>query len=254
MALRAKPTVSAVVITFNEEHRLRGCLESLGWVDEIVVVDAESRDRTVEIAKAFTERVFVRPWPGFPAQRNFGIAHTTGEWIVVLDADERVTADARSEISAWLRRPEADRYAAAKVPRRNFFFGRWLRFGGAYPDLQWRVFRNGKIRYDEQTLDTPVIDGPWTVLTHAFDHVTGETLADRIRKIQRETDYKARERLADKRRVSWFDLFVRPLATFFKIYVVKQGFRDGVEGLLYSVLAGFYTYVRYVKLWELVRG
>ncbi|MBI3608035.1 MAG: glycosyltransferase family 2 protein [Nitrospirae bacterium] len=254
MVLRAKPTVSAVVITFNEEQNVGGCLESLRWVDDLVVVDSESRDGTVAVARKFTDKVFVRPWPGFAAQRNFGMAQTTGDWIVILDADERVTREAEREITRWLATPEAERVNAAQVPRRNYFFGRWLRFGGAYPDLQWRLFRNGKIRYDEHTLDTPIIDGPATVLTQPFDHFTGQTLADRIRKIQRETDYKARERLTDKRTVFWSDLLFRPLATFLKVYVVKQGFRDGIEGLLYSALAGFYTYVRYVKLWELVRG
>ncbi len=254
MASKDRPTVSAVVITYNEEKNIRSCLESLQWVDEIIVVDSESRDATVDIAHAFTDRIFIRPWPGFPAQRNFGISQATGEWILILDADERVSPEAKEEISDWLSGPEAARCAAAQVPRRNFFFGKWLRFGGAYPDLQWRLFRRGKIRYDEQSLDTPLIDGPCARLSSPFDHYTGERIADRIRKIYRETDHKARERLTRKRRVYWYDLLFRPAAAFFKTYILRQGFRDGIEGYLYGALIGFYTFVRYVKLWDLTRG
>ncbi|MFY9270194.1 MAG: glycosyltransferase family 2 protein, partial [Candidatus Manganitrophaceae bacterium] len=138
MASRGRATISAVVITYNEEGNIRGCLESLRWVDEIVLVDSQSSDRTVSIAREFTDRIFVRifvrPWPGFPAQRNFGIAQATGEWILILDADERVTPEAQREIATWLASPESQEYAAAQVPRRNYFFGKWLRFGGAYPD------------------------------------------------------------------------------------------------------------------------
>jgi len=105
------PKISGLVITFNEERHIRKCLQSLSWVDEIIVVDSESSDRTVDIAKEFTEQVFIRPWPGFPAQRNFGISKATGQWILILDADERITNEARQEIATLLTSPEANHYA-----------------------------------------------------------------------------------------------------------------------------------------------
>ena len=255
MVLKGRPPVSAVVITYNEEGNIQRCLESLHWVDEIVLVDSESKDKTVEIAREFTDRIFSRRWPGsFSSQRNFGMAQAKGDWVLILDADERVTPEAQKEISTWLKSLEAMSYAAAQVPRRNFFFGKWLRFGEAYPDLQWRLLKKGKVCYDEQTSDTALIDGPCKLLSEPFDHFTGDGIADRIRKSWRDADYKAKEMLVAKRNAHWSDILFRPVATFIKIYLIKQGFRDGMEGYLYSALASFYTFIRYVKLWVLARG
>ena len=247
------PKISGLVITLNEERHIRKCLESLSWVDEIIVVDSESSDRTVDIAKEFTELVFIRPWPGFPVQRNFGISQATGQWILVLDADERIPPEARHEILTWLKSSEADDYAAALVPRKNFFFGRWIQYGGAYPDPQYRIFRKGKVRYDAATLDTPLVSGATKLLTNPFTHLTGDTVADRVRKISRETNYKARILLERKARVSGVDMFFRPMVNFIKFYILKQGFRDGTEGYIQSGLASLHTFLRYAKYFELVR-
>ncbi len=247
-----QPKISAMVITFNEERFLRDCLVSLDWVNEIVVIDAESQDGTVAIAKEFTDRVFIRPWTGFPEQRNFGIEQASYQWVLVLDADERVTPESKEEITTWLLDPEAEKYAAFLVPRRNFFFGKWIRFGGAYPDPQYRIFQKEKIRYDANTLDTPHIDGPTKLLVQPFDHVTGETVKDRIRKINRETNFKARMLLTQKERISWSDLFFRPIINFLNFFLFKQGFRDGIEGFIYSGLASFHTFLRYAKCLEIM--
>jgi glycosyltransferase involved in cell wall biosynthesis len=247
------PKISGLVITLNEERHIRKCLESLSWVDEIIVVDSESRDQTVAIAKEFTELVYIRPWPGFPVQRNFGISKATGQWILVLDADERIPHEARQEILTWLESSEADDYAAALVPRKNFFFGKWIQYGGAYPDPQYRIFRKGKVRYDEATLDTPLVSGPIKNLTNPFDHLTGETVADRVRKISRETNYKARTLLERSARASWVDILFRPIVNFVKFYILKQGFRDGIEGYIQSGFASFHTFLRYAKYFEILR-
>jgi len=253
--MHVRPTISAVIITYNEERRIRECLESIRWVDEIVLVDSESSDRSAAIARALGARVFTRRWPGcFSAQRNFGLAKATGEWVLILDADERVTPDGRREIEAWLERSEARSYVVAQVPRRNYFFGRWMRFGGAYPDYQWRLLRRGQVSYDEGTSDTPIFDGPSKLLSQPIDHFTGDSLSERIHKAHRDADYRARELAALRRRSSWFDLVVRPVAAFFKVYGTKRGFLDGIEGLLYAVLVSFSTFIRYTRLWELTRG
>lgn len=246
------PKISGLVITCNEERHIRECLESLSWVDEMIVVDSESSDRTIDIAKEFTELVFIQPWPGFPMQRNFGMGKATGQWILILDADERITHEARQEIVTWLTSSEANEYAAALVPRKNFFFGKWIRYGGAYPDPQYRIFRKGKVQYDEATLDTPLVNGATKLLANPFDHLTGETVADRVRKISRESHYKARMLLERKSRVSWIDVLFRPIVNFMKFYVLKQGFRDGIEGYIYSGFASLHTFLRYVRCIELI--
>src|SRR5204862_5525407 len=129
------------LVTRNEEERLRACLESVAWADEIVVVDAESDDKTATIAREFTDRVVVRPWPGYAAQKNTALDLATGDWTLSLDADEIVSAELAADIARVLEADgPADGYA---VPRRNIFWGRWVRHGGLYPDWQVRLFRLG---------------------------------------------------------------------------------------------------------------
>lgn len=246
-----QPTISALIITLNEERYIRDCLSSVAWVDEIIVVDAQSTDQTITIAKEFTPHIFTRAWNGFPAQRNFGLSQTTKEWVLILDADERITREGRAEITTWLGSSEAHDYAAALIPRKNFFFGKWIRFGGAYPDPQYRLFKKGNVRYDEQSLDTPIIDGAVKHFTQPLEHLTGERVADRTRKIGRETTHKARMMLKKKERVTSLDLLVRPFINFVKCYILKQGFRDGVEGLICSGLATSHTFLRYAKRAEI---
>ncbi len=134
-------TVSAVVITKDEERNIAACLESLKWSDEIIVVDACSTDRTVDIAKGFTDRVYVRPWPGYGPQKNFAIDQAHATWILVLDADERVTDELQDEIRQVLQAGPSPELAGFEVPRRNYFYGQWIRGGGIYPDYQLRLFR-----------------------------------------------------------------------------------------------------------------
>ena len=126
---RERPRLCAIVITKNEEQNIQGCLESVRWADEIVVVDAESVDRTVQTARRYTDKVFVRSWPGFGPQKNFAMDQTTAEWILVVDADERVTDTLQQEIRRVLQAGPASDVAGFEIPRRNFFYGRWIRGG-----------------------------------------------------------------------------------------------------------------------------
>ena len=124
--------LSVVVVTLNEEDRIRACLESVAWADELIVVDAESYDKTAAIARELTDQVFVRPWPGFAAQKNFALTHARGDWILSLDADEVVSVPLREEITAIVERGGV--HTGYAIPRRNVFWGRWIRHGGLYPD------------------------------------------------------------------------------------------------------------------------
>lgn len=138
-------TVACIVITKNEERNIADCLASARWADELIVVDAESADKTVELARASGAKVFVRPWPGFGLQKNFGMAQASSDWILVLDADERVTEDLRDEVRACLGRWQPGAPLAYRIPRRNFFYGAWVRRAGVYPDYQVRLFRRGPL-------------------------------------------------------------------------------------------------------------
>src|SRR5262249_21911336 len=172
-----RPRLSAVVIALNEEARLRACLESVAWADEIVVVDAQAQDQTVQIARAFTEHVLVRPWPGFATQKNFALEQANGDWLLSLDADEEASAELRDEIAKVLADAgAADGYA---VPRRNVFLGQWIRHGGLYPDWQVRLFRRGRGHFVDRDVHESVEgDGPVVPLSGHLVHRSYEGGSD----------------------------------------------------------------------------
>lgn len=243
--------VSAVIITLNEERTIGPCLDSLRWVDEIVVVDAGSNDGTVNVARAAGALVWSRDWTGFGAQKNFAFDQARGEWLLVVDADERVSAALASEILALLKAGTLPAHTAYDVPRRNYFFGRWLRWGGAYPDRQIRLVRRGRGRYNDLPLhEHLLVDGTIGHLSGYLVHVASRTVADRLAKLNHYSDSVAIATLRKRKQVAWWDLVFRPAVVFVKLYILKQGFRDGLHGLVYAGLASFYTFTRYVKAWE----
>ncbi len=243
-------TVSAVVITKDEERNIAACLESLKWSDEIIVVDACSTDRTVDIAKGFTDRVYVRPWPGYGPQKNFGMAQATAEWILIVDADERVSAPLRQEILAVLR--EGSRAVGYRLPRRNFYYGRWIRAAGQYPDLQLRLVRRGKGRYNDLPVHEHLeVVGPIEDLRGHLDHHTHPSVLSHKNKIDRYSTLAAYARIrAGKLDVSWYHLLLNPLWTFLKVYLLRGGYRDGLPGLLVSGFSAAHVLLKYVKIWE----
>jgi glycosyltransferase involved in cell wall biosynthesis len=246
------PRLSAVVVTLDEEERLRTCLESVAWADEIVVVDAESRDKTAQIAREFTDRVFVRPWPGFAAQKNFALAQATGDWLLSIDADEEVSEALREEIGPVIRDPAAcDGYA---VPRRNLFMGQWIRHGGLYPDWQVRLFRRGRGRFVARDVHESVqVDGTVGRLRGHLAHRSYRDVTDFFERAQRYSTLAAEEQLRQGRGVRARDLLVRPLGRFLSMYVAHRGFLDGRKGLLLAALYAYYVFMRTAKVWEVAR-
>lgn len=246
-------TVAAVIITKDEERNIEACLDSVRWADEVVVVDACSADRTAELARARGARVFVRPWPGYGPQKNFGIEQATADWILIVDADERVTEGLREAIVRVLAEgPPAD-LAGYEVPRRNFFYGRWLRGGGAYPDYQLRLFRRKSGRYDEVLLHEHLqLDGRTARLAEPLDHHSMPDIREHVRKIVRYTTLGAREKLKRRSRVTAADLLGSHLATIARIYLWRGGWRDGVPGLIFALFSGMHTFVKYAKVYEML--
>lgn len=243
--------LSVVVITKNEQENIRGCLETVRWADEIIVVDAESSDETVSHARDYTPHIFVRPWPGFGPQKNFGMEKVAGDWILLIDADERVPPELREEILRMAQEspPEVTAY---RIPRRNYFYGKWVRWGGAYPDYQIRLLRKGAGRYNDVAVhENLLITGSVGTLHQPLDHWTERTIADHFKKFDLYTTLASEERAKTRKTVWWGDFVFNPLATFFKMYMAKQGFREGIHGLILSVLASYYTFAKYTKLWEM---
>jgi glycosyltransferase involved in cell wall biosynthesis len=242
--------LSVVVVTRNEEERIRACLESASWADELIVVDAESSDKTSTIARELTDHVFVRPWPGFAAQKNFGLERAHGDWILSLDADEIVSAELRREIAAIL--DDGGPHAGYAIPRRNVFWGRWIRHGGLYPDWQLRLFRRGRGWFGGRTVHESVtVDGSVGRLTGHLEHRSYRDVADFLERADRYSTLAAGEWLAAGGRARPFvDLVMRPAGRFLAMYVARAGFLDGWRGFLLAVLYAYYVLMRSAKVWE----
>ncbi|MDP2382606.1 MAG: glycosyltransferase family 2 protein [Nitrospirota bacterium] len=248
------PTLACVVITKNEEANILDCLRSAQWANELIVVDAESRDRTVELARGAGAQVFVRPWPGFGLQKNFGMAQASSGWVLILDADERVTEELCAEVKVCLERWRTGAPVAYRIPRRNFFYGAWVRWGGVYPDYQVRLFRRGLAQYNDVAVhENLLVEGEVGTLVGHLDHYTERRIQDHFKKFGLYTTLAAQEKAKKVRLVRWVDLVFRPLVVLGKTYVLKQGFRDGVRGLIVCVFASMYTFVKYAKLWDVTR-
>ena len=245
-------TIGCIIITKNEEANIQDCLSSVAWTSERIVVDAESSDRTADLARDAGARVIVRPWPGFGAQKNHGIDEAASEWILIVDADERIPAPLQSEILSRVAAWKIGDPVAYEIARKNYFYGAWVRYGGVYPDYQIRLFRRGHARYNEAPVhENLIVQGVVGTLTNPMDHFTERRIRDHFRKFGLYTTLAAEDKGRTVHAVHASDLIFRPLIVFVKTYLLKQGFRDGVRGFIVSVFAGMYTFVKYAKLWRM---
>jgi glycosyltransferase involved in cell wall biosynthesis len=248
------PSLACVIITKNEEANIQDCLASVSWATERIVVDAESSDRTADLSRAAGARVIVRPWPGFGAQKNFGMEQVSSDWVLILDADERVSRPLQAEILSRIDQWQEGEPVAYEIPRKNFFYGAWVRHAGVYPDYQIRLVRRGSAKYNDVPVhENLLVKGPIGKLATPFDHYTERRIRDHFRKFGLYTTLAAHEKSQTVQAVHARDLLFRPLVVFFKSYVLKQGFRDGVRGLIVCVFASMYTFVKYAKLWDMTR-
>lgn len=246
----AKPRLSVYVIAYNEADKIEAALASVTWADEIVVADSYSTDATAEIARRFTDRVIQVPFSGFGKLRNDVLGALTGDWIFSLDADERCTTAAADEIRRVIGTPEAaDAYL---VPRRNYFFGRWIRHSGWYPDYrQPQLFRRGKLRYtDDAVHETYVLDGRLGKLEEPIAQVPFRDLAQVLHKAQRYSTLGV-ERLQQRAKPpSMASALAHGLAAFLRHYVVRAGFLDGWAGFVIALSNFEGTFYRYAKYHE----
>ncbi len=253
-------TLSVAIITHNEAANLPRTLASLLWATQIVVVDARSTDGTVALARAAGAEVYERAWTGFAAQKNFAIAQCTGDWVLSLDADEEVSAELAEEIKLLLTVEETE--DAYSLPRRNFFLGRPLQYGGFYPDAKLRLFRrelftSGKAAFDDRAVhETLRCDGTRGQLGCDLLHYAYPTLTSYIEHMNRYSSLGA-GMLASQQRVSksllafMWNVVCAPALQFFYNYGLRRGFLDGREGFLLHLYHAAYTSWKYAKAWEL---
>ncbi len=244
--------LSVTVITYNEAARIAACLTSVAWADEIVVVDSGSQDDTVAIAKRFASKVIQHPWTGYADQKQFAISQASHDWILSLDADERVTEALAIEIQALLA--SGPSYAGFYVARQNFFLGRPIRHAGWWPDYTLRLFDRRVGRFEARAVHEAVrLTGETERLRHPLLHDSYRTLAEFHARAWRYAELAAAQMRQEGRPFRYADLLARPIWTFFRMYLLRQGFREGLYGLLLCGLYVYYTFLKYARLWEMER-
>lgn len=248
------PSLTVVVLTLNEEANIAACLEGVRWAEELMVLDSGSTDRTVEIARRFTPHVLSVEWKGYGATRNLGLDRASSDWVLWLDADERVTPELAAEIRAVMARGTQEP-AAYDVARRAYFLGKWIRHAGWYPGRVTRLFRHGSARFNAARVhEQLVVAGATGSLQNDLLHYTDPDLDHYLRKFNRYTTLAAEELHAAGRRAGVWDLTVRPLFAFVRMYILRLGLLDGMHGLILCVLSAGYVFTKYAKLWERTRA
>jgi glycosyltransferase involved in cell wall biosynthesis len=244
------PKVSVTVITRNEAADVGAALASVSWADELIVVDSQSTDDTVAIARQYTDRVVVREWPGYPAQKNFAASLASHDWILSLDADERVTPSLATEIQRMLER-EPD-HRGFQIPRVTWHLGRWIRTTDWYPDFQLRLYDRRAAQWTGQYVhESLTVSGSVGRLREELQHFAYRDIADHLETIDRYTTYAARQMHEQGRRAGCLQIAGHPPLAFLRNYLLKGGITDGVPGLVISAMNAYYVGLKFAKLWEM---
>jgi glycosyltransferase involved in cell wall biosynthesis len=247
------PPLTATIVTRNEAANIEAALESVSWANEIVVVDSGSTDDTAAIARRYTDRVIVRDWPGYIAQKNFAAAQAGHDWILSLDADERVTPALSGEIRAILETEPAE--AGFRVPRVSHYLGTWLRSTDWYPDHQLRLYDRRRAQWQGRYVHESVsASGPVRTLRGELQHHPYRDISHHLQTMDRYTTLWAMQAAEQGKRASVLDVVVRPPLAFARNYLVRLGVRDGQAGLVVSALNSYYVFLKFAKLWELGRN
>lgn len=244
--------LSITIIALNEEANIVPCLESVSWADEIVVVDSGSTDRTLELARAYTERIFTTDWQGFAGTKNYALEQARLDWVFSLDTDERVPPALKEEIQAVVRADGP--LTGYRVPRKNYFGGRWIRHLGWYPDYTLRLFRRTQGRFREREVhEEVVVEGPVGVLKTPLEHYTYTGVSDYVIRMERYARLAAKQLAKQGRRPYPGELLWRPFFTFLNLYFLRRGFLEGPPGFTLAVLSSMYNFLKYQYLREFTR-
>jgi len=247
------PPVSVTIITRNEAAHIAAALASVAWADERIVVDSGSTDDTVHIARAHGARVETRPWEGYSSQKNYAASLATHDWILSVDADERVSDPLAAEIRQVLNEPSSRR--GYRIPRVAFYLGRWIRSTDWWPDWQLRLYDRRRGSWSRVHVHESVrLSGPVGRLRGELQHYPYATVADHLETIDRYTTIAARELYENGRHAGFSRIAVHPALALARNYVLRGGFCQGTAGLIVSLLNSYYVLLKFVKLWELEHG
>ena len=245
-----KPGISVTIRTFNEEKNIQECLESVSWADEIVVVDSQSTDLTVELAKKYTDKVIVQPWLGHIGQSQFATDCAKNLWVLHMDADERVTPELRDEILALDL--ENSPYDAYEMPRLHFFMKQWIHHSAWYPDYKIRLFRRDRCRWGGYAPHDEVkVPGRKQKLQHDIVHYIYTDIAHFATTKNNYSSLTAADHFRNGRKARIVNFTLRPLYAFLYRYFVRLGIADGVAGFTISVMEAHAVFMKYIKLYEL---
>lgn len=250
--MEEKVGLSVVVLTKNEESCIAECLNSVKWADEIILVDDESRDKTVEIAKQFTDKIFFKKMDVEGRHRNWAYAQAKNNWVLSLDADETVTPELKEEIRAIINKPE---FVAYDIPLRNYISNYWVRYGGWYPASKVRLFRKDKFKYEDVEVHPRVfIEGPCGHLKSDIIHRGYPDLEHFLNSINRQTTLEATKWIKTNRKMSLGKAMWRTIDRFFRRYIGKKGHKDGLYGFMIAYFDSLYQLVSYAKYIEMKRN
>lgn len=240
--------ISVVIVTKDEEKNIKDALESVKEFSEIIVIDSFSSDRTVDICKKYTKNVYQEEWKGYANQKQKGIDRASLPWVLILDADERITKELKSEIADALNDKNCSGF---HIPRKNFFLEKWVRHGGWWPDYTLRLFRKDRAHIERREVhEKIVVQGSTRYLKNPMEHYTSRTFSDFLKKLEDYSSLSAKEMHRQGIKPGILSFTARPFFTFSKMFFFRMGFLDGEHGLILSLLYSYYTFLKYAKTWE----
>ena len=246
-----KNSITAILITLNEEDNIEKCLQSIAWVDEIIVVDSGSKDRTEEISKKYTKNFFYSEWSGFGRQKQKALDKATSEWVLSIDADEIITEKLKEEIIKII---SSENYLNGyKIPRRSFYMGKFIKHCGWYPDYVTRLaLRNGCFFSEDIVHERLILsNGDTGYCRFNINHFPYKNINHHIEKINKYSDLSAIKMFENNQEVSWLKILITPFFGFFRAFFLRLGFLDGLQGLIISLSTGLIGFLKYLKLKEM---
>lgn len=246
-----KIKLSVVTLTKNSSEIIEDCLKSVsGWVEEIVIVDDNSRDNTLEIVRKYTDWIFVKKWEKEGAHRNFAYARAKCDYILSLDSDERVTPELKQEIINLFK--EGPKYNGYNIPHRNFIGSHWIKYGGWYPNAKLKLFRKDQFKYEEEAEYHPraFLEGKTFTLKSDIIHYAYRNFENLFSKLNHQTNFEARKWVRDRRKMNFGICMNKIISRFIKFYFVKKGYKEGFIGFMMALASGLYQLMTYAKYWE----
>ncbi len=241
--------VSIAIITKNEEENIEAALKSVSGAQEIIVVDSFSSDRTIEICRRYTGKVYQHAWEGFAKQKQRAVDYAACPWVLVLEADERVTPDLWKEIADAISREDCNGYY---ISRKNYFLGTWIKHSGWWPDQTLRLFRKDRGRFElREVHEKIVVEGGVGYLNNPLKHFTYRSISEFVQRNDNYSSLAAIEIVKKSGKADIFSLTAKPAATFLKMYFLRLGFLDGMHGFVLAVLYSYYTFLKYAKTLDL---